>query len=151
MENAEIARKLLGSFQRFRRVMKGPPHFADLKGSEMGLLFIIRHGCGAETCGMKVSELSSRLHVTSPSVTQLVTSLEEQGLVQRRMDMGDRRSVLVSLTEKGRGITEKAEDHLLAMLSGLVEHLGPEKSLMLTEILEDVFDYFAILSDKGVD
>ena len=54
---------------------------------------------------MKVSELSSRMHVTSPSITQLVTSLEERGLVVRTMDREDRRSVKVSLTEKGNEIT----------------------------------------------
>jgi DNA-binding MarR family transcriptional regulator len=151
MDNAEIAKKLMASFQRFRRVMKGPPTFADLKPSEMGLLFIIQSGCDDEPEGMKVSELSSKMHVTSPSVTQLVTNLEVQGFVLRKMDPEDRRSVKVSLTDKGTLITKKAEEHLNSMLTGLVEHLGPEKSLMLTEILEDVFIYFAKLSNKGVD
>lgn len=151
MDNAEIAKKLLDSFQRFKRVMKGPPHFADLKRSEMGLLFHIKGGCAGKTGGVKISELSNRLHVTSPSVTQLVTSLEKRGLVERRMDPADRRSVLVSITEKGDEITRRAEEHLLAVLTGLVEHLGLEKSLMLAGILGDVFDYFALLNNKGED
>lgn len=151
MENEEIAKKLLGSFQQFRRVMKGPPSFSDLKGSEMGLLFQIKNACSGEQEGMKVSELSNRMHVTSPSITQLVTALEERGLVMRTMDREDRRSVKVSLTEKGDQITKKAEEHLTAMLAGLVDHLGPEKSEKLAEILNDVFAYFQQGINKGVD
>jgi DNA-binding MarR family transcriptional regulator len=142
MENFEIAKNLMSSFQRFRRIMKGP-NFAGLKHSEMGLLFNIKGSCSDESDGMKVSELSSRMHVTSPSITQIVTSLEEQGLVMRKMDKDDRRSVKVTLTPKGIEVTDKAELQLTSMLNGLVEHLGPEKSLELTEILNDVFDYLA--------
>jgi DNA-binding MarR family transcriptional regulator len=151
MDNAEIAKTLYRSFERFRHVMKGPPSFTDLKGSEMGILFHIKGGFTGGTQGVKVSELSSRMHVTSPSITQVVTTLEERGLVERKMDMDDRRSVLVSLTEKGNAITVKAEEHMMAMLTRLVEYLGPEKSLMLTDIMKDVFDYFSKQSNKGVD
>lgn len=143
MENLEVAKNLMSSFQRFRRIFKGPNNFAGLKHSEMGLLFNIKGGCTNEPDGIKVSELSSRMHVTSPSITQLVTSMEEQGLVTRTMDREDRRSVKVTLTPKGIEITDMAEQKLMAMLTGLVEHLGPEKSRELTEILDDVFAYLS--------
>jgi DNA-binding MarR family transcriptional regulator len=143
MDSAEIAKSLYGSFERFRRLMKGPPSFTDLKSSEMGLLFHIKGSCTSEPEGVKVSELSSRMHVTSPSITQIVTNLEERGLVTRMMDRDDRRSVKVSLTEKGNEITRKAEEHLMATLTGLVEHLGRDKSLQLIDILGDVFNYMS--------
>lgn len=143
MDNAEAARKLMEAFNRFRKLTKGPPTYGGLKPSEMGLLMHVLGHCSGESGGAKVSELSSRMHVTSPSVTQLVTSLEERGLVTRRMDPEDRRSVLVSLTDKGREITAQAEAHFLAMLSGVVEHLGQEKSLMLANLMGEVFDYLS--------
>jgi DNA-binding MarR family transcriptional regulator len=143
MENAEIARNLMSSFQQFRLLFKGQGNFAGLKHSEMGLLFHIRGGCSAEPEGMKVSELSSKMHVTSPSITQLVTSMEEQGLVVRKMDREDRRSVKVSLTDKGNEITIKAEQEIMAMLTGLVDYMGHEKSLALIEIFNDVFAYLS--------
>lgn len=152
MEDADIAKKLLGTFEQFRRIMKGPPTYTDLKHSEMGLLFQIKGGCSREPDGAKISELSNRMHVTSPSITQLVTVLEERGLVVRTMDKEDRRSVKVSLTEKGNEVTKQAEEHLTAMLTGLVEHLGKEKSLQLVDILGDVFNYFQMSTTyKGVD
>jgi DNA-binding MarR family transcriptional regulator len=151
MDNVEIARQLYRSFDKFRRIMKGPPSISNLKPSEMGLLFHIMHHANVDSDGVRVSELSSRMHVTSPSVTQLVTSLEERGYVTRAMDREDRRSVNVSLTEKGNEIMKKAEENLMAMLTGLVEHLGPDKSIALTEIMNDVYVYFKQSVNKGVD
>jgi DNA-binding MarR family transcriptional regulator len=150
MDNSEIARKLYQSFTQFRRITKGKPDFTNLKPNEMGLLFHIKHSSGASG-GVKVSELSSHMHVTSPSITQLVTNLEERGYVARTMDREDRRSVNVSITEKGNEVTQQAEAHLMGMLEELVAYLGPEKSLMLTEIMDDVHAYFNQKANKGVD
>jgi DNA-binding MarR family transcriptional regulator len=143
MENYEIASNLLGSFHKFKRIVRGPSGFAGLKPSEMGLLFTIKHGCALDPEGMKVSELSTKMRVTSSSVTQLVTGVEEQGLVLRKMDKEDRRSVKVTLTPRGVEITEKAEQHLTEILTGLVEYLGPERSMDLVGILNDVFTYLS--------
>ncbi len=142
MDNSELAKDLMRTFQQFKRVMKPPPMISGLKPSEMGLLFHIERFCD-ENSGVKVSELSSRMHVTSPSVTQLVTALEDRGLVTRRMDPDDRRSVLVSLTEKGEAITRQAEQGLQALLSGIVTHLGEEKSQQLISLLDDVYQYLS--------
>lgn len=144
MENTEIAKNLMGIFQQFRHVMKKPKNIEGLKQNEMGLLFHIRFDCSNESDGATISELSSTLHVTSPSITQLVTSLEEQGLVIRKMDKDDRRSVKVSLTDKGNEITQRAEEQATSVLTGLVEHLGSEKSLELTKILDEVLLYFSM-------
>jgi DNA-binding MarR family transcriptional regulator len=143
MENVEIAKNLMSTFQQFRHVMKNPKNIEGLKQNEMGLLFHIRFDCSEGSEGATISELSSTLHVTSPSITQLVTSLEEQGLVIRKMDKDDRRSVKVSLTAKGNEITQKAEEQATSILTGLVEHLGAEKSVELTKILDEVLLYFA--------
>lgn len=151
MNNDDIARQLYRSFDQFRRIMKGPPSFTNLKSSEMGLLMHIKHGAHADCDGVRVSELSSRMHVTSPSVTQLVTSLEERGYVTRTMDREDRRSVNVSITEKGNEVTKQAEEHLMAMLKGLVDYLGEDKSLAMVEIMNDIFKYFKQGMNKGVD
>lgn len=150
MSNDDIARQLFRSFDQFRQIMKGPPSFTNLKQNEMGLLLHIKHSAVADD-GVKVSELSSRMHVTSPSITQLVTALEERGFVKRTMDMEDRRSVKVSITEKGSEITQQAEDHLMATLAGLVAYLGSEKSQTLVDIVNDVYDYFKQGINKGVE
>src|SRR3990172_7760941 len=50
---------------------------------------------------MRMSEISSHLGVGMPTVTSLVTKLEEKGLVAREHDTKDRRVVFCSTTQWG--------------------------------------------------
>lgn len=143
MDNMDIVRDLMSSFQRFKHSFR--PHtnpFPGLKPSEIGLLFHIR-ACCEEADGVSVSALSKRMNVTSSSITQTVTSLEERGLVSRRMDEEDRRGVKVSLTQEGEQITHNAENQLNSMLSGMVEHLGRERSIEFVNLLNEAIDYIS--------
>ncbi|GCF07551.1 hypothetical protein KDI_11150 [Dictyobacter arantiisoli] len=91
---------------------------------------------------IKVSEISKRMQVTSPTVTQLVKSLEAHGLVERNNDLVDRRSVGVRLTEKGEEVARQALETFLATMSGLIEYLGEEQSEQFIELLLNVSRYF---------
>jgi DNA-binding MarR family transcriptional regulator len=57
-----------------------------------------RHGT------MRLSELSERLEVAPRTATEVVDALESRDLVRRRADPGDRRAVLVEVTEHGAGV-----------------------------------------------
>jgi len=92
--------------------------------------------------GLRVSELASAFNVTASGVTQVVTVLEEQGLVVRRMDPDDRRAVRVSLTEQGLREGESVRMAMDRIFSGLVAHLGREKSRRLLTLLTEVAAYF---------
>ena len=46
-------------------------------------------------------DLASDLHVSSPTVTRMVASMERAGLVRRRQDTADARLVRVELTDAG--------------------------------------------------
>ena len=54
--------------------------------------------------------LASALHVTPRAVTALVDGLVETGFVTREPRPGDRRAILVTLTERGRTTTQAMVD-----------------------------------------
>ena len=123
------------------------------KPSELRVLFCIAKGFRPDgheigksfrpdTYEMKVSDISRRLHVTPPTVTQLIKGLEANGLVERNVDQADRRTVGIKLTEKGESITRRAGDDFLASMSGLIEYLGDEQSDQLAELLVKVSRYY---------
>jgi DNA-binding MarR family transcriptional regulator len=91
--------------------------------------------------GMMVSEISGKLNVTSPTVTQHINSLEAQGLVERHADPSDRRIVRIRLTEHGKHQIQRINEARLQMFVGLVEHLGKEESLRFVETMGKVSDY----------
>ncbi len=71
----------------------------------------------------RVTDLAAREGVRQPTCTGLVNSLEEQGLVRRRVDETDRRAVMVELTEDGHralaAITDARVEVLARYLGGL--------------------------------
>jgi DNA-binding MarR family transcriptional regulator len=73
--------------------------------------------------GVKMSQLSRQLMVTTGNVTGLTDELERDGLVQRDDDPADRRAWRVSLTAKGRRIFEamagEHEKWILELFGGL--------------------------------
>ncbi|WP_068620801.1 MarR family winged helix-turn-helix transcriptional regulator [Paenibacillus tuaregi] len=132
------AQRLFDAFNRARKADWRRPSVGGCKPSEMRLLFYIKRGMKNHEEGFSVSELSSALEVTSPTVTQLINSLEAEGLVERRMDSNDRRAVRVKLTQQGMDLTEKAMQAFFGRFIELYEYLGEEQSEQLSELLEKV-------------
>jgi DNA-binding MarR family transcriptional regulator len=56
---------------------------------------------------MRMGDLAARFEVAPRSTTSMIDSLETLGLVERRADPTDRRSVLVGLTPEGLALMER--------------------------------------------
>jgi DNA-binding MarR family transcriptional regulator len=59
---------------------------------------------------VSVGQLGERVHLDSGTLTPLLKRLEAQGMVERRRDAADERRVLISLTEQGAALQERAAD-----------------------------------------
>jgi|SRR6266849_144386 len=136
------AQKLFRSFMQFGKAEWHQRSIAGCTPSEIRVLFCIRGGVKPDATDIKVSEISKLLHVTSPTVTQLLKGLEANGLIERNVDLADRRAVGITLTEKGKMVTQQAADAFSASLQGLVEYLGEEQSSQLAELLPKVIRYY---------
>jgi DNA-binding MarR family transcriptional regulator len=66
-----------------------------------------------------VGRLGEKLFLESNTLTPILKKLEEMGYVRRQRDPADERQVLVSLTEAGRSLREKARSRTLVAASGL--------------------------------
>jgi DNA-binding MarR family transcriptional regulator len=134
--------KLLRAFMQFKRLKWHQHLMAGCTHGEVKVLFCISHGKKHDATDMKVSEISRLLHVTPPTVTQMLNGLEAQGLIERHVDQIDRRAVGVTLTEKGQKVTQEAMEAYTASIIELTEYLGEERSNQLAELLSIVFGYF---------
>lgn len=136
------AQKLLRAFMQFKKIGWHQRSVSGYKPSEIRVLFGISKGARPDALEMKVSEISRLLHVTSPTVTQLLKGLEANGLVERHTDPTDRRAVAITLTPKGHMVMQEAQNMLLNSFNGLIEYLGEEQSSQLAELLDKTFRYF---------
>jgi len=135
--------KLLSALIQLKRLGWQQRVIAGCKPSEIRVLFCVKEGTNANLPEMKVSEISKQLCVTSPTITQLLKSLEAHGLVERNIDAVDRRAVGVKLTGKGEMVAQEASNAFRSAMKGLVEYLGEEQSDQLAELLAKVFRYFS--------
>ena len=60
-----------------------------------------------EPQGMKMTELSRRMMVTSGNITPVTDQLVKEGLLERQSVVGDRRAWLIKLTPTGRTLFKK--------------------------------------------
>jgi len=58
---------------------------------------------------LSVKELGTLLYLDSGTLTPLLKRLEKKGLLTRRRDPGDERSVIVELTKKGESLQRQAK------------------------------------------
>lgn len=141
--NNPTAQKLMRAFMQFHRLQAHQRNFAECTPGEIRMLFYLRHAAKAGNPEMRVSEISKLLHVTSPTVTQLLKGLEANGLIERRSDPADRRAVGITLTKRGELVTVKASEAFEASFEGLIDYLGEEESNQLADLLERVSHYYS--------
>ena len=84
---------------------------------------------------VRLTELVASENLTQPAMTQIVTRLQERGLVERLPDPTDGRAVLVGLTEEGkRVISERAAEKSEQMIRR-VEGLSPDDQRAISAAL----------------
>lgn len=76
---------------------------------------------------ISVSALANALHETMPSVSRMLRTLEEDGLVQRYADPSDRRKTYVRITAKGDDACERCHEALRLYMRGVLDRLGSEE------------------------
>jgi DNA-binding MarR family transcriptional regulator len=74
---------------------------------------------------LRMGDLAARFEVAPRSATSMVDSLEALGLVERRADPTDRRSVLVGLTPDGLALMDRVSELRRASAQALFGRLSP--------------------------
>lgn len=153
MESSEkeaAARELLQAFMLFNRQNWRHHRTGSGKFSEMQVLMCVKFKSKGDPneIGLKVSDISRILKVTSPTVTQLINGLEAGGLVARKEDPEDRRAVRITLTEEGEKTAQREISAFTDRMAGLVNYLGNEESKQLTMLLKKAGMYFKNLNES---
>jgi DNA-binding MarR family transcriptional regulator len=85
--------------------------------------------------GMRIGELAGRLEIVPRSATTMVDGLEGAGLVARRMDPSDRRSVLVTCTAEGKDLIARLDQDRRSGAEDLFAPLSTERKEELLRLL----------------
>ena len=91
-----------------------------------------------EKDGVTVGELCGKLMLDNGTLSPLLKKMQQEGLVERRRSEEDERVVVITLTEEGRALQEKAKD-IPVKVAGCVD-LPPEKAMMLYSLLSELLE-----------
>lgn len=97
---------------------------------------------------LMAGELADRCHVSEPTVSKMLKSMEANGLVQRQTDPANRRVVWVSITPTGRAKRDKFFAHFQAALVRVLEGLDDAQ---LTELLHALGHLDRLVENFGPD
>ena len=138
----EVARAFKRALAALRRMRGRETHFpGELTDAQYSLLFCLR-----DESQMSVRDIADAADLSAASVTEMLEGLATAGLVERRRSDRDRRVVLTSLTDGGRGLVEERrarfEPRLRAALEPFSEHDLVTAAAVLDR-LRDMFDEVA--------
>ncbi len=87
-----------------------------------------------------VKELGNALYLDSGTLTPLLKKLEARGLITRRRSTEDERNLIVTVTDKGEALKDKAlvAFHAMAQQFPLSEEEGQTLHMLLRKILENL-------------
>jgi DNA-binding MarR family transcriptional regulator len=136
-----LVKEMTETFERFGRAEWRKQTVFGIKSSEVRVLLCLKLLTNENDHGINISDISKKLSVTSPTVTQMVKNLIAAGFVERFNDSKDKRITLIRLTDKGEKVAQKATERFKIIFSGLVEKLGEEQSKTLIVLLNQVYNH----------
>lgn len=109
-------------------------------------------GCGGNGCqdavsgveeyrkGMNISQIVNQLCVAPPAVSRTLNSLEEKGLIERKVNKSDRRNTLVELTELGRVAHKEATQAVDNYMTRIMERVDDEEFRQVLAGVNRIYD-----------
>jgi len=96
-----------------------------------------------------VTEIAQALPGMDPSkLTRVLDSLEKQGYATRTLNREDRRSFLVTPTERGMQLLETFTAQLQGLAQGMLTILTPTERLVLVELFTKIQTTWSRLQDS---
>jgi MarR family transcriptional repressor of emrRAB len=103
----------------------------DLADSSYTVLAIL-YGCVDESSS--ASELSESCHEKPANLTRVCDELVARGLVERCPKPGDRRAVMIKLSERGRALAEQAIPEVSNMVIEACNDFSPDELRQLSDL-----------------
>jgi DNA-binding MarR family transcriptional regulator len=125
-KRAQLIKDIFEDMIRIRRKMADQRNCAPVDcriPPAQGIVLYILAGHGS----LSIKEVAEMMWVSGSAATQLVDSLVNSGLLTRETDENDRRTVKISLTDKGKNQVKKLKKFHLENISQLLEPLSEQE------------------------
>ena len=131
---------LLNAMFRLRKIAFGFPPCLDVNMGELMFLRKIAEHTATPAHAFAIAHIHQKLHMSKPALSQMLRSLEKKDYLVRNIDVSDRRKITVAMTPKGCDVMHRMDEHLDAMLDGIIRQMGEEDARQLIFLLTRLID-----------
>lgn len=85
-----------------------------------------------------LKEIAEKCGVHKSAITAKAVRLEEKGLIVRKEHPHDRRSVFITLTDKGKTVYLHSEEAMISFISSFFEQLEPDEVAVFLNVYEKI-------------
>jgi DNA-binding MarR family transcriptional regulator len=109
--------------------------------------------------GTPATKIAPLMGLEARSLTRLLKTMEEKGLILREADSSDKRLVRIVLTKEGRKKKERSRETVLRFNEVVREQVEPEKLTVFFEVLQqisrmieksNIYDKISPLNEKRI-
>jgi DNA-binding MarR family transcriptional regulator len=88
--------------------------------------------------GTPAMKIGPMMGLEPRSLTRLLNSMEEKGLITRQVDKNDKRSVRILLTKEGKKMKEKSRETVLRFNEAVRDEISIQKLNVFFEVVQDI-------------
>lgn len=132
LEMLRLVRMVGGAYDM---VMNEHLRAVNLSGPRWRVLFHLWLAEAREQAGINPTTLSHIQNVSKNTMSSHLRSLEEMGLIERRLDPADRRQFAIHLSAEGRGLVQEMTPAMVGLLNRLLADLTDAEVEQLQDLL----------------
>jgi len=149
--------QLVHSIFQFKRLINSGLGMdaVDNKSSLNMAELILMNGVASNTTDAEnnvgMTDIRSYLQVTKGAVSQMLSSLEKKGFINRDIDKSNRRNLIVTLTPEGRQILERQYSEFSDRLETIISRLGEDDVRQMVTIVNRMIEITNELNGGEID
>lgn len=131
MDYDSLARDFMEVMNQMRKRRTQKKFNDSMQGESFVLYYISQH-----EGNVIPSDISNEMGITSARIAATLNGLEDKGFITRRIDVQDRRRIIIDLTDAGREQVGQQYRMIKKMTVGMLKYLGEDDSKELIRIMK---------------
>ncbi|MCF8418478.1 MAG: MarR family transcriptional regulator [Melioribacteraceae bacterium] len=92
-----------------------------------------------DTQSLSIKEIAGAMNLTPGRITHILTSLENKNFVERKIDMTDKRNIIVHLTNKSGPFIKNLNESHIKIHKEILENIDEDKREYVIGALGDIY------------
>lgn len=129
----DTSEELLTAWLKLTANVRGNRILKELSLNEIMILRLIHQEGGK--AGLTATDITQRLKLLKSQTHRVLTELESRGMIVRRRDGKDARTVRITVTDVGVEVYAREHRWIMEIVDGVARRLGPEDCARLTALV----------------